>query len=90
MRVMVEDALSYDRQMKKLQKQNREKGVLNKKDNISSLTDKDVLTPVVTIVIYYGEEPWNNSKDIFDILAHKDLPETISTSFKFLLLIHDF
>ena len=30
-RVMVEDALSYDRQMKKLQKQNREKGVLNKK-----------------------------------------------------------
>ncbi|MFR7548887.1 MAG: hypothetical protein ACLUV8_03680, partial [Clostridium sp.] len=33
-RVMVEDALSYDRQMKKLQKQNREKGVLNKKDYI--------------------------------------------------------
>ena len=28
-RVMVEDALSYDRQMKKLQKQNREKGVLS-------------------------------------------------------------
>ena len=55
-RVMVEDALSYDRQMKKLQKQNREKGVLNKKDYISSLTDTDVLTPVVTIVIYYGEE----------------------------------
>lgn len=78
-RVMVEDALSYDRQMKKLQKQNREKGVLNKKDYISSLTDTDVLTPVVTIVIYYGEEPWNNSKDIYDILAHKDLPEEIKT-----------
>ena len=81
-RVMVEDALSYDRQMKKLQKQNREKGVLNKKDYISSLTDTDVLTPVVTIVIYYGEEPWNNSKDIYDILAHKDLPEEIKNIYQ--------
>ena len=31
-RIMVEDALSYDRQMKKIQKQNREKGVLDKND----------------------------------------------------------
>ena len=76
-RVMVEDALSYDRQMKKIQKQNQENGVLNKKDYISSLTDTDVLTPVVTIVIYYGEEPWDNGKDIYDILDHKDLPEEI-------------
>lgn len=30
-------------------------------------------------MIYYGEEPWNNSKDIYDILAHKDLPEEIKT-----------
>ena len=41
-RIMVEDALSYDRQMKKIQKQNREKGVLDKNDYISSLTDTDV------------------------------------------------
>ncbi len=78
-RVMVEDALSYDRQMKKLQKQNRENGVLDKNDYISSLTETDVLTPVVTIVIYYGEKPWDMAKDIYEILDHKNLPEEIKT-----------
>lgn len=78
-RVMVEDALSYDRQMKKIQKQNREEGVLDKNDYISSLTDTDVLTPVVTIVIYYGEKPWDTAKDIYEILDHKNLPEEIKT-----------
>lgn len=74
-RVMVEDALSYDRQMKKIQKQNRENGVLTTNDYISSLTDTDVLTPVVTIMIYYGERPWDKAKDIYDILDHRKLPE---------------
>lgn len=76
-RIMVEDALSYDRQMKKIQKQNREKGVLDKNDYISSLTSTDVLTPVITIVIYYGEKPWDIAKDIYEILDHKNLPEEI-------------
>ena len=76
-RIMVEDALSYDRQMKKLQKQNREKGVLDKNDYISSLTSADALTPVVTIVIYYGEKSWDTAKDIYEILDHKNLPEEI-------------
>ena len=78
-RIMVEDALSYDRQMKKIQKQNREKGVLDKNDYISSLTSTDALTPVVTIVIYYGEKPWDIAKDIYEILDHKNLPEEIKT-----------
>ncbi len=79
MRVMVEDALSYDRQMKKIQKQNREKDILDKNDYISRLTETDVLTPVVTIVIYYGEKPWDTAKDIYEILDHKNLPEEIKT-----------
>ncbi len=78
-RVMVEDALSYDRQMKKIQKQNREKDILDKNDYISRLTETDVLTPVVTIVIYYGEKPWDTAKDIYEILDHKNLPEEIKT-----------
>ncbi len=78
-RVMIEDALSYDRQMKKIQKQNRENGILDKNDYISSLTETDVLTPVVTIVIYYGENPWDMAKDIYEILDHKNLPEEIKT-----------
>ena len=37
----------------------------------------DRLHPVITIILYYGEEEWNGSRDLHGILDFQDIPEQI-------------
>ena len=37
----------------------------------------DRLHPVITIILYYGEEEWNGSRDLYGILDFQDIPEQI-------------
>ena len=68
-RTMLMDALEYSGQMKKLQKQHREKKDLKTvAEYLSGLSEEDRLKPVLTVVFYYGTEPWNQNLQLHQML----------------------
>lgn len=75
-RAMGYDFLSYDRQIKRIQKKhNALRDLQGKAQFLSKFTPQDLLEPTVTVVLYYGEEPWNGPTSLKDMLKLSDFPE---------------
>ncbi len=69
-RTMLLDALEYSKQTKKLQKQHREKKDLKTAaEYLSGLSEKDRLKPVLTVVFYYGTQPWDQNLQLHQMLS---------------------
>ncbi len=65
-RSMLYDALDYMEQVQQLQAQNRgEKTAKSHGEFLSGLRKGDRLRPVITLVLYYGREPWDGATDLY-------------------------
>lgn len=68
-RVMLQDALSYDRQLKEVRRSNQTAASQTKAGEfLSGIRSADRLHPVITLVVYWGEEPWRGATSMHDIL----------------------
>ena len=68
-RVMLQEALEYDRQLKeRRRKRTREMPYATSGEFLSRIRKDDRLHPVVTLVVYWGEEEWQGAKCLHDIL----------------------
>lgn len=68
-RAMIYDGLSYMEQIKTIKKENVEKKILaTGNEFLSGLLKEERLHPVGTIVLYYGEDPWDGSKNLHELL----------------------
>jgi hypothetical protein len=76
-RVMNEDASDYYNQWKKIQKIHREKRDLQSAEFLSGFSRTDKLIPVLSIVIYFGKEPWDGPRTLRDMLDFSDCPDNI-------------
>ena len=65
-RVMMQDALSYDRQLKELKRQGHD--FADSGEFLSRIRQDDLLHPVITLVVYWGEDEWQGAKSLHDIL----------------------
>ena len=72
-RQMLYDALTYANQIeerrknhRKRQKNRREKA--SSAEFLSGMKKGEKLTPVITLVIYYGKEPWDGPRDLSHML----------------------
>lgn len=75
-RAMGYDFLSYDKQVKKIQKKHALlKDLKDKAQFLSGFSPDDLLEPTVTIIMYYGEEPWHGPRCLKDMLRLDDFPE---------------
>lgn len=100
-RVMLQEALAYDRQLKEIKKRNQDhakKQSAQKKDTgkcqipvfadsgefLSGIKKEDRLYPVVTLIVYWGEEIWQGAKSLHDIL-HFGEDKILSDAFKSLV-----
>ena len=65
-RNMVYDGLSYTEQIKKMQKPGNHKPEqkMTRDEFLSGFCKGDRLNPVITLVLYYGEELWDGSLDL--------------------------
>ncbi len=71
-RTMVSDAMNYWTQAKDIADKNRSGGAT--KDNyVSGFGKEDRLLPVITLVLYLGNKPWDGATDIHGILAETDV-----------------
>lgn len=67
-RIMSYDAETYDRQIRKLKKIHRKRNDLKKEEFLSGIAHSDYLLPVLTSVIYFGEESWSGPRDLHGLL----------------------
>ena len=67
-RSMVYDALQYDKQVKRASQQHRQgKDKLTGEEFLSGFTKEDRLTPVITLVVYFGTERWDAPRSVHEM-----------------------
>jgi len=73
-RGMLYDAFAYADQMRQVWEQLTEGERKNVDENefFSRFRKQDRLCPVITIVFYYGEEPWDGATDLYELFGVKD------------------
>lgn len=77
-RTMGYDFLGYDRQVKRIkQRHRRRKDLRGNAEFLSGFTQADLLVPVVTTVLYYGDEPWNGPRSLKEMMRLEDFPESL-------------
>lgn len=68
-RNLLYDALNYTNQVQRIGRTHRENSDLKTSaEFLSGLTKEDRLIPVCTLVFYYGEDPWNGSMELHDMM----------------------
>lgn len=68
-RNMLYDALSYAEQVEQIRKEHKRKGdKLSDDEFLSGMKKEDVIYPVITVVIYYGEDEWDASLDLYGMM----------------------
>ena len=68
LRVMEYDAYSYKKQYEELAGQYADSAERTDDERLSKMRKTDKLVPVITIVIYYGERPWDGAKSLKEML----------------------
>ena len=81
-RVMDYDALEYKDQIQKIASERKTENVAKsgkKKIELSPIKKEDRLIPVITLVLYMGEEPWDTAKNLHGLLDFSEVPERFKT-----------
>ena len=71
------DFLGYEEQLRKIKKMHRRKQDLSGAEYLSGFSRRDKLKPTLTIVLYYGKEPWDGPMCLADMLDWKAIPKEI-------------
>ncbi len=75
LRVMDYDAMDYRRQADALRRERQQN--IPGKVSLSTLQKEDRLTPVCTLVLYLGEDPWDAAESLHGLLDFSGVPETL-------------
>lgn len=78
LRVMDSDVLSYLHQKKAVSKRHLEEKELEQDEYLSRFSKEDRLLPVITLVLYCGEKPWDGARHLRELLALNQLPEEVA------------
>lgn len=72
-RNMLYDAISYTEQISQMQLSHKEKGTkLSKPEFLSGMAKEDKLVPVLTLVVYWGQEDWDAPCSLHEMFADTD------------------
>lgn len=79
LRVMNGESVRYDAQWRKIRNVHKEKKDLKGAEFLSGFAKEDKLVPELTIVLYYGEEPWDAPRCLKEMLDLSELPKELET-----------
>ncbi|MBQ7795572.1 MAG: Rpn family recombination-promoting nuclease/putative transposase, partial [Lachnospiraceae bacterium] len=75
-RIMSEDVKEYDKQLRKIQKRHKDsKDLKTESEFLGNFSAEDKVPAVISIVVYYGKEPWDGARDLYEILDFTNIPE---------------
>jgi hypothetical protein len=66
-RNMIYDALNYEKQLRTIAAEHREKKDLRDAEFLSGFGRNDVLKPVITLTIYWGADAWDGPRSLSDL-----------------------
>ena len=66
-RIFNYDSAQYKEQWDEIKKRHRIRKDLQGAEFLSGFSKKDRLVPVITVVVYFGKEPWDGARDLFDL-----------------------
>lgn len=79
LRNMLYDAGEYEKQVAKIRKKVRKKNVgLKSGEYLYGFKKESRINPVVTFVLYSGEEEWDGAESLHDMIDFTDVPESIA------------
>ena len=85
-RVMLQEALEYDKQLKVIKRKNRKLEITNPKmdsgEFLSQVRKSDRLNPIITLVVYWGSEKWERADSLHNIIdfgEDKELAEQLKS-----------
>ncbi len=99
-RVMIQEALEYDRQLREIRRENERRYKAYQEGNDSTacrefyqdegeflykVRSADWLLPVVTLVVYWGEQPWKGPKSLHEMICFDDMNTEMEQALKKLL-----
>ena len=80
LRVMMYDALGYREECAKKKRENKGNAVYANRDEfLSGMRKEERIHPVFTLVVYYGEKPWDGPRRLKDMMV--DMPKWMEKSF---------
>ena len=77
-RVMLEDAAGYDEQLRRIQREHRDRKDLRGAEYVGRFARTDRVSPVVTIVLYYGKNPWDGPTQLCQLMDQKEPPDELA------------
>lgn len=78
LRVLAYDVGEYERQAADIRQElKQKKGKLSAGEFLYGFTKDSRLYPVVTFVLYYGEEDWDGSRDLHGMIDFSQIPEEL-------------
>ena len=75
LRTMIYDGLGYLKEYNELKGKNRYTSGMTSDEFLSGMKKDDRLHPIITIVLYYSEMPWDGPVSIKDMMIHKGFCE---------------
>ena len=73
-RNMLYDSLNYSGQVNRIEKNHKKcKDKLSSAEYLSGVTKSDKITPIITLVLYWGNEAWDGSKSLYEMFKETDL-----------------
>lgn len=77
-RVMDGDAMEYVKQLNQIRRKNKNENQWNSQaEFLERFKREDRLPATFSLVIYYGEEPWDGATDLYDLLDLTNIPEEL-------------
>jgi hypothetical protein len=76
------DVTTYDRQYKQLKRHYADTEHLKGNELMSGIKKNDKFTPVITVVVYFGSEPWDGPTCLYDMLNLPDKLKPFVNNFK--------
>ncbi len=86
MRIMGYDYGTYKKQYDSNAKKYRKADGLTEAEYLSGMKKTDRLTPVITLVVYYGENPWDGATTLHGMLNVPDKMKPFVNDYKMLLV----
>ena len=82
-RIMLQEALEYNRQIKTIAKRNKAAGIYyDSGERLYKFRKDDRLHPVVTLVVYWGEEEWTGAKTLHDMIDFRNINQSAGEELK--------
>ncbi len=67
-RVMLQEALEYDRQLKKIKRETPGQALRDDAEFLCGIRREERLRPVVTLIVYWGSEAWQGAESMHDLI----------------------